>query len=85
MGQNQHPGPFLETREQDLSFGTHGLKIGSKLLGKITKLEKVRVYMSPTVCTLVQSTGFVCTCTETDFVHLYSKLAWYTVVQKLIV
>ena len=45
----------METREQDLSFGTHGLKIGLKLLGEITKLEKVRVYMSPTVvyCTSV--------------------------------
>ena len=33
LGQNQHPGPFLETRDQDLSFGTLGLKIGYKLLG----------------------------------------------------
>ena len=28
LGQNQHPGPFLGTREQELSFGTLGLKIG---------------------------------------------------------
>ena len=26
--QNQHPGSFLETREQELSFGNLGLKIG---------------------------------------------------------
>ena len=49
MGQNQHPGPFLETREHELSFATLGLIIGYKLLGEITNLEKVRVYSSPTV------------------------------------
>ena len=28
LGQNQHPGPFLETREQELSFDSLGFKIG---------------------------------------------------------
>ena len=49
MGQNQHPGPFLETREQELSFGTLGFKVGQRMLWEIINLEKVRVYSSPTV------------------------------------
>ena len=52
MGQNQHPGPFLETREQELTFGTLGLKIGAVILGEIINLEKVRVYRFPTVYSL---------------------------------
>ena len=52
MGQNQHPGPFLETREQELSFGTFGFKIGLIMLWEIINLEKVRVYSSPTVVTV---------------------------------
>ena len=47
LAQKQHPGPFLETTEQELSFGTNG--IFCFIVGDISFLSFDRGFISPTV------------------------------------
>ena len=47
LGQNQHPGLFLKTREQQLSFGTLGLENWIKILGGNPQFKKKSEFMVP--------------------------------------
>ena len=49
LAQKQHPGPFLETREQELSFGTKINGIFCFIVGDISFLSFDRGYIFPTV------------------------------------
>ena len=49
LAQKQHPGPFLETREQELSFGTKINGIFCFIVGDISFLSFDRGFISPTV------------------------------------
>ena len=53
LAQKQHPGPFLETREQELSFGTKINGIFCFIVGDISFLSFDRGYIFPTVVTSV--------------------------------
>ena len=49
LAQKQHPGPFLETREQELSYGTKINGICCCIVGDISFLSFDRSYISPIV------------------------------------
>ena len=52
LAQKQHPGPFLETTEQELSFGTKINGIFCFIVGDISFLSFDRGFISPTVLAL---------------------------------
>ena len=49
FGLNQHPGPYLETRKQELSFGIKIKGICCFIMGNISFLSFDQGYWSPTV------------------------------------
>ena len=49
MGQNQHPGPFLESTDQGLSFGTNIYGLSCLTEGDISSLWFDPSYTLPTV------------------------------------